>query len=80
MSKGSAMALKIRRRLNRYNGSLHAHVLVWRGLGLYAEAESAHRNGRTARRILRGIVDATSRMPSSQLVPNAQLEADKLRR
>src|SRR5262249_29212429 len=41
VSKGSAMALKVRR-LNRHNGSLHAHVLIWQGFGLCAEAESAH--------------------------------------
>src|SRR5262244_3815637 len=35
------MALKVRR-LNRHNGSLHAHVLIWQGFGLCAEAESAH--------------------------------------
>src|SRR5262245_47485551 len=35
------MTLKVRR-LNRHNASLHAHVLIWRGFGLCAEAESAH--------------------------------------
>src|SRR5215831_10420545 len=35
------MALKVRR-LYRHNGSLHAHVLIRRGFGLCAEADSAH--------------------------------------
>src|SRR5262249_31534850 len=35
------MALKVRR-LYRHNGSLHAHVLIRRGFGLCAEAESTH--------------------------------------